>query len=196
MAIGRQVARKDYYAILGVTDSITYQELKSVYRKLALQYHPDRNRGNAVAEAKFKEINEAFSVLSNNERRLRYDSERRRAAEALRRAQTQRDIRSFDEQISRIKAQKETESLGLDFALGMLRNGPLVPGDADRIAAQAWAQVKDPADPPFEKCAEEHRWNLAYKVQGVHQFGTASDEFEKAVLAILDGAARKSIDRR
>ena len=56
---------KDYYKILGVDRKATESEIKSAFRKLALQYHPDRNPGNKTAEEKFKEINEAHEVLSD-----------------------------------------------------------------------------------------------------------------------------------
>jgi molecular chaperone DnaJ len=67
---------KDFYQILGVTRGATDAELKKVYRKLARQYHPDSNAGDAVAEAKFKEISEAYSVLSDKEQRAEYDQMR------------------------------------------------------------------------------------------------------------------------
>ncbi|MCE7898188.1 MAG: J domain-containing protein [bacterium] len=64
--------KRDYYDILGVNKSASEAELKSAYRKLALQWHPDRNKDKG-AEAKFKEINEAYEVLSNKEKRAKYD---------------------------------------------------------------------------------------------------------------------------
>lgn len=67
------LSKRDYYEILGVNRQATDQELKSAYRKLAMQFHPDRNPGNHEAEEKFKELNEAYGVLSNNETRQRYD---------------------------------------------------------------------------------------------------------------------------
>jgi len=67
------LSKRDYYEVLGVSRSATEQELKSAYRKLALQFHPDRNPGSHEAEEKFKEINEAYGVLSNAESRSRYD---------------------------------------------------------------------------------------------------------------------------
>lgn len=64
---------KDYYKILGVERKAGEDEIKKAYRKLALQYHPDRNPGNPQAEEKFKEINEAYQVLGDQEKRARYD---------------------------------------------------------------------------------------------------------------------------
>ena len=64
---------KDYYKILGVSRNATSDEIKKAYRKLAMQYHPDRNPGNKQAEDKFKEINEANEVLSDAKKRARYD---------------------------------------------------------------------------------------------------------------------------
>lgn len=64
--------KKDYYSILGVSRNATKEEIKNAYRKLALQYHPDRNKSKD-AEEKFKEINEAYAVLSDDEKRREYD---------------------------------------------------------------------------------------------------------------------------
>ena len=64
---------KDYYRILGVPKTATEKEIKAAFRKLARKHHPDVNKGDARAEAKFKEINEANEVLSDPEKRKRYD---------------------------------------------------------------------------------------------------------------------------
>jgi curved DNA-binding protein len=64
---------KDYYKILGVERNANKEEIKRAYRKLALKTHPDRNPGNSKAEEQFKEINEAYQVLSDPEKRSRYD---------------------------------------------------------------------------------------------------------------------------
>ena len=64
---------RDYYKILGVSRTATDKEIKAAYRRLARKYHPDVNPGDAKAEARFKEINEANAVLSDPEKRGRYD---------------------------------------------------------------------------------------------------------------------------
>src|SRR5438270_3140593 len=68
------VTKRDYYEVLGVSRGVGEQELKSAYRKLALQYHPDRNPGDHAAEEKFKEAAEAYGVLSDAQKRAAYDA--------------------------------------------------------------------------------------------------------------------------
>jgi DnaJ-class molecular chaperone len=65
--------QKDYYKVLGVPETATADEIKKVYRKLAVKYHPDKNPGNKEAEARFKEISEAYYILSDEKRRKQYD---------------------------------------------------------------------------------------------------------------------------
>jgi molecular chaperone DnaJ len=67
------VSKRDYYEILGIPKNANDQQIKSAYRKLALQYHPDRNPGNTDAEEKFKEAAEAYAILCDQEKRTRYD---------------------------------------------------------------------------------------------------------------------------
>jgi molecular chaperone DnaJ len=67
------MSKRDYYEVLGISKQVGADEIKSAYRKLALQYHPDRNPDNKEAEDKFKEATEAFEVLSDDNKRARYD---------------------------------------------------------------------------------------------------------------------------
>ncbi|HWC13510.1 MAG TPA: DnaJ C-terminal domain-containing protein [Actinomycetota bacterium] len=69
----RDWADKDYYKVLGVDKSASKEEIKKAYRKLAQQHHPDANKGDDAAEARFKEISEAHAILSNDEKRAEYD---------------------------------------------------------------------------------------------------------------------------
>ena len=72
------MAQKDYYKILGVSEGASQEEIKKVYRKLAIKYHPDKNRGNEKeAEEKFKEVSEAYYVLGDAKRRKEYDAFRK-----------------------------------------------------------------------------------------------------------------------
>ncbi|HCR44346.1 MAG TPA: molecular chaperone DnaJ, partial [Ruminococcaceae bacterium] len=64
---------KDYYEVMGVPKNATDAEIKKAYRKLAKQYHPDLHPGDKEAEQKFKEVNEAYEVLSDKDKRARYD---------------------------------------------------------------------------------------------------------------------------
>src|SRR5260370_5314795 len=65
--------KRDYYEVLSVGRGASEDELKKSYRRLAIQHHPDRNPGDKQAEEKFKELNEAYQVLSDPERRAQYD---------------------------------------------------------------------------------------------------------------------------
>src|SRR3990172_4079012 len=67
------MAKRDYYQVLGVDRKAPKDEIKKMYRKLALQFHPDRNPGNKEAEEKFKEAAEAYEVLGDDTKRARYD---------------------------------------------------------------------------------------------------------------------------
>ena len=67
------MSKRDYYEVLGVSRTCAEAELKSAFRKLAMKYHPDRNQGDKDAEIKFKELNEAYQVLSDGQKRAAYD---------------------------------------------------------------------------------------------------------------------------
>jgi len=85
---------KDYYNILGVSKSASAEEIKKAYRKLALKYHPDHNKGDKGAESKFKDLSEAYAVLSDPEKKKQYDMF---GAEGFQNRFSQEDIfRGFD----------------------------------------------------------------------------------------------------
>ena len=67
------MAERDYYKILGVNKTASKAEIKKAYRKLAMKYHPDHTKGDKAAEEKFKQISEAYAVLSDEEKRRQYD---------------------------------------------------------------------------------------------------------------------------
>jgi molecular chaperone DnaJ len=67
------VAKRDYYEVLGVQKGATKDDIKKAYRKLAIQYHPDKNQGNKEAEEKFKEATEAYEILSDDQKKAAYD---------------------------------------------------------------------------------------------------------------------------
>lgn len=77
MAAQREWFEKDYYKVLGVADTATAKEIKSAYRKLSRQYHPDTNTGDADAEERFKEISAAYDVVGDEAKRKEYDEARR-----------------------------------------------------------------------------------------------------------------------
>lgn len=88
------MATRDYYEILGVGKNASEEEIKRVYRKLAMKYHPDRNPNKKEAEERFKEINEAYAVLGDKDKRKQYDTF---GAEGFRQRYSQEDIfRGFD----------------------------------------------------------------------------------------------------
>src|SRR5699024_2211456 len=67
------MSKRDYYEILGVSKNATADEIKKAYRKVAIKFHPDKNPDDPTAEDKFKEAAEAYEILSNPEKRQRYD---------------------------------------------------------------------------------------------------------------------------
>ncbi|MCT4585393.1 MAG: molecular chaperone DnaJ [Peptostreptococcaceae bacterium] len=67
------MSKRDYYEVLGVEKNANDREIKKAYRKMAMKYHPDKNEGNKESEEKFKEINEAYEVLSDSDKKARYD---------------------------------------------------------------------------------------------------------------------------
>ena len=94
MILEENILGKDYYKILGVSKEASAGDIKKAYRKLALKYHPDQNKGDKSAENKFKEISEAYAVLSDPEKRKNYDMF---GAEGFQHRFSQEDIfRGFD----------------------------------------------------------------------------------------------------
>lgn len=88
------MAETDYYKVLGVSKSASDEEIKKAYRKLAMKYHPDKNKGDKASEEKFKQISEAYAVLSDKEKRLQYDQF---GASGFRQRYSEEDIfRGFD----------------------------------------------------------------------------------------------------
>src|SRR5437868_8500498 len=67
------MSKRDYYEILGVSKNASADEIKKAYRKVAMQYHPDRNPGDKASEEKFKEAAEAYEILSDQDKRAQYD---------------------------------------------------------------------------------------------------------------------------
>ncbi|MGB5884413.1 MAG: DnaJ domain-containing protein, partial [Desulfobulbales bacterium] len=84
----------DYYEVLGIKKDSSAQDIKKAYRKLAMKYHPDRNKGDKEAEEKFKKLSEAYAVLSDPEKRKEYDTF---GASGFQQRYSQEDIfRGFD----------------------------------------------------------------------------------------------------
>ena len=65
--------KRDYYEVLGLKKGASEEEIKKAFRKMAMKYHPDRNPGDKTAEEKFKEVNEAYSILSDPDKKSKYD---------------------------------------------------------------------------------------------------------------------------
>ena len=77
MAAQREWFEKDYYAVLGVSQTTSHKDITKAYRRLAREFHPDANPGNAQAEERFKEISAAYDVVGDETRRKEYDEVRR-----------------------------------------------------------------------------------------------------------------------
>ncbi|MFJ4036670.1 DnaJ C-terminal domain-containing protein [Microbacterium sp. NPDC090007] len=110
---------KDFYEVLGVDKSVSAADLKKTYRKLARQYHPDSNPGDAKAEAKFKEISEAYSVLNDPEQREEYDQIRAMGSGARFSAPGAGAGGGFDDVFSRFGQGRQAPSGGFDDFFSM-----------------------------------------------------------------------------
>lgn len=113
---------KDFYKILGVTKDVSDADLKKTYRKLARKYHPDSNQGDATAEAKFKEISEAYSVLSDAEQRTEYDEIRAMGSGARFTAGGQ-GAGGFEDVFSRFGQQGRGQSADFEDIFSMFNQG-------------------------------------------------------------------------
>jgi len=113
---------KDFYKTLGVTKDVSDADLKKTYRKLARKYHPDSNQGDAKAEAKFKEISEAYSVLSEAEQRKEYDEIRAMGSGARFTAGGQ-GAGGFEDVFSRFGQQSRGQSADFEDIFSMFNQG-------------------------------------------------------------------------
>lgn len=113
---------KDFYKTLGVSKDVSDADLKKTYRKLARKYHPDSNQGDAKAEAKFKEISEAYSVLSDTEQRKEYDEIRAMGSGARFTASGQ-GAGGFEDVFSRYGQQGRGQSADFEDIFAMFNQG-------------------------------------------------------------------------
>jgi len=131
------MAQKDFYEILGVSEKATDEEIKKAYRRLAKKYHPDSNPNNKMAEEKFKEISEAYDVLSNPEKRRQYDQLRQMGRRGF------ADFGGFEDLFARRKGKRRAftfEDLGGFGDLGDLFSSFFDLGETTR--RQRWGPQK------------------------------------------------------
>jgi molecular chaperone DnaJ len=136
------MAKQDYYATLGVARDASAEDLKKAYRKLAMQHHPDRNPGDKQAEAKFKEVNEAYDVLKDDQKRAAYDRS------ATRHSSRAAAGRGFDFQAAAASATSSTRCSATSWAAaagggGRTRTGADIRQAVEiELAEQAFAGTK------------------------------------------------------
>ncbi len=135
------MAEKNYYTILEVKSTATFEEIKSAYRILAKKYHPDKNIGNKAAEEYFKEIQQAYAILSNPEKRKKYDYKV-----------------SFG---TRTQAQQKPNSGGPQYTGNAYQYAQQ---QAQYQQQQAYAQAKKRTTPPSEKVTEKENWQILVSV--------------------------------
>ena len=168
----------DYYELLGLGRDADEKSIKSAYRKLALKYHPDRNPGDREAEERFKEINEAYAVLSDAEKRARYD----RFGSADPAAHFSGDIFDifasvFGGAVGRRPTQRGTAGedleVELEVTLEQARDGATVPVDVDRLTVcdRCHGQRAEPGGQGKQRCLQ-CAGSGSVRVQAQSFFGT------------------------
>lgn len=135
------MAEKNYYTILEVKSTATFEEIKSAYRILAKKYHPDKNIGNKAAEEYFKEIQQAYAILSNPEKRKKYDFKA-----------------SF---ATRTQTQQKTNTGGPQYTGNAYQ---FAQQQAQYQQQQAYAQAKKRTTAPKEKVTEKENWQILVSV--------------------------------
>lgn len=105
---------KDYYLILGIKETSTSAEIKSAYKKMSLKYHPDKNGGDKYFEERFKDINEAYQVLIDVEKRIKYDYER---LEALRNSEVFLSVKKSQREKSKKVVRKKKQKYYIYFLI-------------------------------------------------------------------------------
>jgi curved DNA-binding protein len=159
------MAKRDYYEVLGVKKTATEEEIKKAYRKLAMKHHPDRNPGNKQAEERFKEINEAYAVLSDKGKRQQYDQI---GPSGFRQRYSQEDIfRGFDiNDLFKDLGFSTNDVFGRIFGGG--GRGPKVRyGDVNDLFGQRGGTAYD-YDDMFSGGASQGEGPMAEKGQDVH----------------------------
>lgn len=135
------MAEKNYYTILEVKSTATFEEIKSAYRILAKKYHPDKNIGNKAAEEYFKEIQQAYAILSNPEKRKKYDL---KAAYG-----------------TRIQGSQKSNAGGPQYTGNAYQ---FAQQQAQYQQQQAYAQAKKRTTPASEKVTEKENWQILVSV--------------------------------
>ena len=154
------MAAKNYYSVLGVSRSASDKDIKAAYRKLARKYHPDVNPGNKAAEETFKQINEAYEVLSDPDKRKKYDEfgDQWQYAEQIRKAQAQAGApggggeRFYNYRTGGAPGQGSNfEQEDLDSLFGNIFGGGFRRGGATRTRAISGEDIESPVDITLEE---------------------------------------------